>query len=294
VPDKRHSAKSPALDKAGDSGSERYLGQPASFWPTTLFPRARPAYSINVVAPTIWAHCLASVMRARWNQESDADLWAPPASHRSRSLVPPPSLARGPGMSDLSPSTNSPCMAECAVLTQIRCAPNPRHVHIGATTLGFVSISSLSCRSDFPLTSIAYAVVAPRKDRSGAVGSEPRNSPPPRPQTSPRRTTRRCGVCWGQGAREIAPSTTGISHRRLQDAVDRKASWPAFCASRLTLGTPSGNSILLTSRLAILGAENSGRGHRRAEHRRDCRRRLLRPRGGRDWEHRPITIARPR
>jgi hypothetical protein len=106
-------------------------------------------------------------------------------------------------------------------------------------------------------------------------------------------------VCWGQGARENAPSTTGISRRRLRAAVDRKASWPAFCASRLTLGTPLGNSILLTPCLAIFGAKNSGRGHWRAEHRRDRRRgrvvrRLLRPGGGRAWEHRPITIARPR
>jgi hypothetical protein len=83
-------------------------------------------------------------------------------------------------------------------------------------------------------------------------------------KTSPRRITRHCGVCWGQGAWEFVPSVTGIAHRRLWVAVNHKASWPALCASRLTLGTPSINSVIPTSRIVVFEVEIVGGGHRGA------------------------------
>ena len=117
-------------------------------------------------------------------------------------------------------------------------------------------------------------------------------------KTSPRRITRHCGVCWGQGAWEFVPSVTGIAHRRLWVAVNHKASWPALCASRLTLGTPSDHSSLLKLRLAVFRVEIVDEGHQGAMHRRDQRHgrvlcRLAIPGGGRALVYRPIIIRRP-
>jgi hypothetical protein len=92
--------------------------------------------------------------------------------------------------------------------------------------------------------------------------------------------------------------SAGIARRSLRATVNRKTSWPALCASRLTLGTPSDHSILLKLRLSVFRAEIVDEGHQGAMHRRDQRhgrvlRRLAIPGGGRALVYRPIIIVRP-